>query len=86
MEKDGGYHRVDQGYVARQFKVPFYTGLKGLCCVCSPATVRTGQLFGDNVGLFNTDDAVSTLEVRNASELLLAETIYSNSRLSTGTS
>lgn len=79
MEEEGRYRRVDSGYIARQFKVPFYTGLKGLCCVCSPSTIRAGQLFGENVGLYKTEDAIATLEVRNESELLLAETILANS-------
>jgi len=78
MEEQGSYRRVDSGYIARQFKTPFYTGLKGLCCVCSPATVRNGQLFGDNVGLFKLDDPIPTIEVRSESDLLLAETILSS--------
>ena len=79
MEDQGSYRRVDDGYIARQFKTPFYTGLKGLCCVCSPAAVRTGQLFGENVGLFKVDGAVSTIEVRTDSDVVLAETILSSS-------
>jgi CMP-N-acetylneuraminic acid synthetase len=73
MEQDGDFHRLDDGYVARQFKKPFYTGLKGLCCVCSPATVRRGQLFGENVGLVSTDDTVSTIEVRSPDSVRMAE-------------
>ena len=79
MEEEGNYHRVDDGYIARQFKIPFYTGLKGLCCVCSPATVRTGQIFGENVGLFKVDGAISMIEVRTEPDVLLAETILSSS-------
>ena len=78
MDEQGSYRRVDSGYIARQFKTPFYTGLKGLCCVCSPATVRNGQLFGENVGLFKLDDAIPTIEVRSESDVLLAETILSS--------
>ena len=80
MEELGSYHRVDTGYIARQFKTPFYTGLKGLCCVCSPATVRSGQLFGENVGLLKLDEAIPTIEVRNDSDVLLAETVLSSSQ------
>ena len=79
MEEQGSYRRIDGGYIARQFKTPFYTGLKGLGCVCSPATVRDGQLFGDNVGLFKLDEAVPMIEVRTESDVLLAETILSSS-------
>ena len=76
MEQDGDFHRLDDGYVARQFKKPFYTGLKGLCCVCSPATVRQGQLFGENVGLVSIDDTVSTIEVRSPDSVALAEILF----------
>ena len=78
MEEQGSYRRIDGGYIARQFKTPFYTGLKGLGCVCSPATVRNGQLFGDNVGLFKLDEAIPMIEVRTESDVLLAETILSS--------
>jgi len=78
MEERGSYQRVDSGYIARKFKTPFYTGLKGLCCVCSPATVRDGQLFGENVGLLKLDDAIPTIEVRTESDVLLAETLLSS--------
>ena len=78
MEDQGTYRRIDAGYIARRFKTPFYTGLKGLGCVCSPATVRNGQLFGDNVGLFKLDDAIPMIEVRTESDVLLAETILSS--------
>ena len=43
MEEEGTYRRIDEGYISRQFKQPFFTGLKGLCCVCSPATVRVNS-------------------------------------------
>ena len=68
MEGDGSYRRIDAGYIARQFKTPFYTGLKGLCCVCSPATVRNGRLFGENVGLFKLEETISAIEVRSESD------------------
>jgi glycosyltransferase involved in cell wall biosynthesis len=82
MEEQGSYRRVDDGYIARQFKTPFYTGLKGLCCVCSPATVRSGQIFGENVGLFKLDHAVQAIEVRTDSDVRLAEAILSSSLFS----
>jgi CMP-N-acetylneuraminic acid synthetase len=78
MEEEGAYRRIDDGYVARQFKQPFYTGLKGLCCVCSPATVRQGELFGNNVGLFKIIDAISVIEVRSDEDAMLAETIMAS--------
>jgi len=82
MGEQGSYRRVDSGYIARQFKTPFLTGLKGLCCVCSPATVREGQLFGENVGLLQLEDVIPTIEVRSSSDVLLAETILASPRYS----
>jgi CMP-N-acetylneuraminic acid synthetase len=78
MEEEGTFHRLDDGYVARQFKKPFYTGLKGLCCVCAPATVRQGLLFGEKVGLVSIDDAVSAIEVRGPEDIRLAEVLLSS--------
>jgi len=79
LEEEGSYHRVDKGYIARQFKTPFFTGLKGLCCVCSPATVRDGRLFGENVGLSKIDDTVASMEIRTESDVHLAEMILDSS-------
>jgi hypothetical protein len=78
VEEDGAYRRVDQGYIARQFKTPFFTGLKGLCCVCSPQTVRRGQLFGDNVGLVKIEDTIPGIEVRSDTDVVLAQAILSS--------
>ena len=80
MEEEGMYRRVDAGHIAREFKQPFYTGLKGLCCVCSPATVRKGELFGDNVGLYKLEEAVATIEVRSDADVFVAETIMASPR------
>jgi glycosyltransferase involved in cell wall biosynthesis len=78
VEEDGAYHRIDRGYVARQFKTPVLTGLKGLCCVCSPQTVRNGQLFGDNVGLVKIEEAIPAIEVRSDADVVLAEAILAS--------
>jgi CMP-N-acetylneuraminic acid synthetase len=78
MEDDGAFRRMDDGYISREFKTPFYTGLKGLCCVCSPATVRSGNLFGENVGLYKLDDVFPMLEVRTDSDAQIAEALLNN--------
>jgi len=78
MEEEGAYKRIDDGYIARQFKRPFFTGLKGLCCVCSPATVRTGRIFGDNVGLYKLTEVIPAIEVRSDTDVALAETILAS--------
>jgi CMP-N-acetylneuraminic acid synthetase len=81
MDDSGYYRRVDAGYIARQFKTPFYTGLKGLCCVCSPAIVRRGELFGDNVGLYKLEDSLQAFEVRNDPDAAIAEALLDSSAL-----
>jgi CMP-N-acetylneuraminic acid synthetase len=78
MEEEGMYRRVDTGHIARQFKQPFFTGLKGVGCVSSPATVRQGELFGQNVGLFKLDGAIPMIEVRSDADVVVAETILSS--------
>jgi len=83
MQKDGVYRRIDSGHIARQFKEPFFTGLKGLGCVCSPSTVRQGELIGDHVGLLEIDDLVSSLEVRTDADVLIATTIMASPLLAT---
>lgn len=78
MEEDGMYRRIDSGRIARQFKQPFFTGLKGVGCVCSPATVRQGELFGERVGLLKLDSVMPTIEVRNDVDVVVAETLLSS--------
>lgn len=80
MEEEGQFHRVDSGHVARQFKQPFFTGLKGLGCVISPSTLRRGELLGDNVGLYAIQDPFQGIEVRTDADQLIAETILSSPR------
>ena len=78
MDNEGSFERVDHGYIARKFKQPFYIGMKGLCCVCSPAVIRSGQIFGQNVGLYKLDELVSSLEVRTPAEASLAEVLINS--------
>ena len=75
IEEGGTYKRIDRGYIPRQFKVPTYAGMKGLGCVTHPSTVREGQLFGERVGIYEIPDLRSCIEVRNATDRILAETL-----------
>ncbi len=75
MDQDGEFRRVDKGYIARRFKTPYYAGIKGLCCVCSPSAVRHGQIFGNNVGLYRLRDLIPTIEVRTNADARLAESL-----------
>lgn len=81
IEENGVFSRIDHGYIARQFKNPFYMGLKGLCCVCSPSVVRQGQIFGDNVGLYKLSELIQSIEVRTTGDAALAEVVLQDAQL-----
>jgi rhamnosyltransferase len=78
LEQDGGYRRIDEGYLPREFKKPVLTGLKGLCCVTHAAVIREGQLFGDKVGIHKIQDSIATIEVISNDQRALAELIMVN--------
>jgi glycosyltransferase involved in cell wall biosynthesis len=78
MEKDGSYKRIDEGYIPRQLKKPVYTGIKGLGCVTHANVVRQGQLFGENVGIYEVTNPILFMEVRHESQRNLGELILSN--------
>lgn len=69
----GGYKRVDEGFIPRQFKHPVYVGLKGLGCVTYPFFIRDGNMIGQKVGLVHIKNPHSFLEVRDKGEMKLAE-------------
>ena len=80
MEEDGDFRRVDESYIARKFKSPYYAGIKGLCCVCSPTVIRQGQIFGNNVGLYKLRDLISTIEVRTDADVRFAESLMAGDK------
>ena len=63
------YDRIDEGYIPRRFKKNIYIGLHGLCCVTFPNYIRKGKMLGKNIGLFKVADQISTIEVRDQSNL-----------------
>ena len=50
-------------------KKKIYIGLHGLCCVTFPNYIRKGKMLGKNIGLFKVADQISTIEVRDQSNL-----------------
>ena len=68
-----GFSRLDSGFVPRQFKERSFVGLKGLCCVTHPEFVREERLLGDHVGLFEVDNPLVSIEIRETRDLPLAE-------------
>jgi rhamnosyltransferase len=85
VQQGGAYKRVDEGYLPLQFKKPVFTGLKGLCCVTSPLVIRSGQLFGEKVGIYKVNDPIATLEVASKEHASLAELIIANRAVVAGT-
>ncbi len=72
-ERDNGHlKRVGKGFMPRQFKDPLYIGLSGLATVSHPAFLRQGDRFGKKIGVLETTDPASSLEVRNTRALKLA--------------
>lgn len=64
--------RVDTGHVPRKYKEPIYVGCKGLGCVTHPALLREGRLLGDRLAIYEIQNALSFLEVRNPPDFDLA--------------
>lgn len=65
--------RIDGGFMPRKFKDPVYIGLKGLGCATHPAILREGRLLGEKVGILETTNPYSPVEVRDRGGLHLAE-------------
>jgi glycosyltransferase involved in cell wall biosynthesis len=65
--------RVDAGFMPRKFKDPVYIGIKGLGCATHPTFLREGRLFGEKVGILETTNFYSPIEVRDSVGLQFAE-------------
>ena len=50
-------------------------GLLGLGCIIKPSLIRSGELFGKNIGLFEVFDPFSSISIRSSSELSFAESL-----------
>lgn len=82
MEEKDNFRRLDEGFTPREFKKPVYVAIKGLGCATYPNFVREGKLFGSNVGMYKITNPNSFIEVRSASDFLLAESILMEKFLS----
>ena len=47
-------------------------GLHGLGCVTYPEFVRKGSLLGEKIGLFEIENTLSNIEIRNKESITLA--------------
>jgi len=69
------FKRIDEGFIPRELKQPFYIGLVGLGCITYPAFIRKGQRFGGEVGIVEISDPFSLIEVRDEMQFALANKV-----------
>ena len=62
---DGNLHRIDSGDIPRVYKEKCFVGLKGLCCVTHTEFLRQGSMLGSNVGIYEIDNPMSSIEARD---------------------
>ena len=72
-EGNGKIERIDKGDMPRQYKEASYIGIRGLCCVTHPEFIREGSLLGDNIGIYEISDMISSLEIREKKDYELAK-------------
>ncbi len=70
--KENKYDRIDDGEIPRKFKKKSLIGLHGLGCVTYPEFVRKGTLLGKKIGLFEIENTLSNIEIRNKESIALA--------------
>ena len=78
INKDNAIERIDAGFIPRTIKEPLYVGLIGLGCITFPNFIREGRRLGDRVGFVEVTDPYSSIEVRDKSDLNLADKIISD--------
>lgn len=75
VKRERGLERIDPGFIPRKFKEPLYLGIPGLGCATHPMFLRKGYQLGNKVGILETRDPYSFIEVRDETGLHLAEKI-----------
>ena len=59
------YDRVDSGDSPRAYKEKILVGLRGCCCVTHPVFLRNERILGNKVGLYEIDNQLCSIEVRD---------------------
>ena len=54
-------------------------GLMGLACITRPVMIRSGDLLGDKIALFEVEDPLAAITVRNPAEAQIAERLLDSS-------
>ena len=76
--RDGKIYKWEEGLIPRKYKEPIYIGLRGICCITHPENLSMGSIYGHNVGIYNVQNAYSSIEVRSKDDIKLAEILMSN--------
>jgi len=63
--KNKSYARLDNGGIPRHLKDPYFSGLPGICTVTYSEYIRSGNPIGENIGTYNIDSPLSSIEMRN---------------------
>jgi|SaaInlStandDraft_6_1057023.scaffolds.fasta_scaffold07962_4 rhamnosyltransferase len=69
-EGDDSYTRIDSGDSPRAYKEKTLIGLRGVCCVTHPVFLRNGRILGDKVGLYEVDNQLCSIEIRDNKTLV----------------
>jgi rhamnosyltransferase len=72
------FKRLDSGNTPRLYKEKSYIGLRGLCCVTHPEFLRQENLFEGRVGLYEINQPLSFVEVRDKDGRETATKLISN--------
>jgi len=67
-EKDKYFYRIDSGDKPRELKEKFLVGLHGLGCVTYPEFLRKGNILGEKIGLYETNNFLSNIEIRTIND------------------
>ena len=71
---DNRYELIDKvNTIPRKYRQPVYIELKGLCTVTYPEYIRQGTLHGTELGLFEVDNELSGIEIRDKNSIELFE-------------
>lgn len=71
-EKNCGIIQLEEGLTPRQLKDPTFVELRGVGCISHPDCIRSGQLLGRRVGMYEVNNPYSHLEVRSAEDVRMA--------------
>ena len=76
-QNNGNFLKIDSGNVPRIIKEKNYIAYNGLCTVTYPEILRNGSFNGNKIGIFEIDNTLSTLELRNLNQKKIFKKIIS---------